>query len=110
MEHINADSTIYGTIHYDNNGHQQDGGNANSAPSDYHVYGVEWTNATMKWYIDNTVYYSTPVASATTDEFHKPFFIKFNLAVGGNWPGQNIDNSLFPAKMYVDWVRVYQKK
>ena len=42
--------------------------------------------------------------------FNKPFFIIFNLAVGGNMGGQ-IDNSIFdsPRIMYVDWVRVYQR-
>ena len=30
------------------------------------------------------------------------------MAIGGNWPGFNIDNNAFPAKMYVDYVRVYK--
>ena len=30
------------------------------------------------------------------------------MAVGGNWPGNTIDNSKLPASMYVDYVRVYQ--
>jgi beta-glucanase (GH16 family) len=42
--------------------------------------------------------------------FHKPFYIILNLALGGDWPGQKIDDSKLPAKMYVDYVRVYQKK
>ena len=43
-----------------------------------------------------------------TEEFHKPFFLILNLAVGGNWPGQTIDDSKLPASMYVDYVRVYK--
>lgn len=43
-----------------------------------------------------------------TGEFQKTFFFILNLAIGGNWPGFNIDNSAFPAYMYVDYVRVYQ--
>ncbi len=110
MEHINTDNTIYGTIHWDNNGHQQDGGNVSSTPAEYHVYAVEWTTASIKWSIDSVEYHTSNILSNGTNEFHDSFFILLNLAVGGNWPGQTVDNSLFPAKMYVDWVRVYQKK
>jgi len=32
-----------------------------------------------------------------------------NVAVGGNWGGKfGVDDSVFPQKMLVDWVRVYQ--
>ena len=110
MEHINADSVIYGTIHWDNNGHVQDGGNTNSSPSGYHVYSVEWDQYKIKWSIDSVVYHTSDITVNSTEEFHLPFFILLNLAVGGNWPGQTIDDSLMPAKMYVDYVRVYQKK
>jgi beta-glucanase (GH16 family) len=110
MEHINTDSLIYGTIHWDNNGHVQDGGNTASSPAAYHVYSVEWTATTIKWYIDSVQYHESNIVTDNTEEFHLPFFIILNLAVGGNWPGQIIDDSLLPAKMYVDYVRVYQKK
>lgn len=110
MEHINTDSLIYGTIHWDNNGHAQDGSHTSSSPSQYHVYALEWTASTIKWSIDSVEYYKSNILSNTQDEFRAPFFIILNLAVGGNWPGQQIDESKLPAKMYVDYVRVYQKK
>lgn len=44
-----------------------------------------------------------------TEAFHKPFFILFNLAIGGDWPGNPDGSTQFPAKMYVDYVRVYQQ-
>ena len=110
MEHINADSIIYGTIHWDNNGHVQDGGNTTSSPSGYHVYSVEWDAYSINWLIDSVRYHTSNITGSGADEFHLPFFILFNLAVGGNWPGQVVDDNLFPAKMYVDYVRVYQKK
>ena len=110
MEHINTDSLIYGTIHWDNNGHIQDGGKTATSPSAYHVYSVEWTATSIKWYIDSALYYQSNIIGNTTEEFHAPFFIILNLAVGGNWPGQQIDDSMLPAKMYIDYVRVYQKK
>jgi hypothetical protein len=37
--------------------------------------------------------------------------LKLNLAVGGGLGGKyGIDNSVFPQKMEIDYVRVYQKK
>ena len=43
-----------------------------------------------------------------TDEFHRPFYLLLNVAVGGNWPGFSINDSAFPQEMKVDYVRVYQ--
>jgi len=41
--------------------------------------------------------------------FNKQFFIILNVAVGGTWGGeQGVDNSIFPQKMYIDYVRVYK--
>ena len=31
-----------------------------------------------------------------------------NVAVGGNWPGKPDDTTVFPQRMYVDYVRVYR--
>ena len=43
--------------------------------------------------------------------FDKRFHLIFNIAVGGNWGGaQGIDDSIFPSKMEIDYVRVYSKK
>lgn len=110
MEHINTDSLVYGTIHWDNNGHVQFGGHTVTTPADYHIYAVEWDSASIRWYIDGIQYQEANILNNinSTEEFHKPFFIILNLAVGGNWPGQTINDKLLPASMYVDYVRVYQ--
>ena len=45
-----------------------------------------------------------------TWEFDTPFFLIFNVAVGGTWPGRSpIRPPTFPQTLEVDWVRVYQK-
>jgi beta-glucanase (GH16 family) len=44
-----------------------------------------------------------------TSEFQNNFFLLLNMAIGGNWPGFTVDNTAFPANMYVDYVRVYQQ-
>jgi len=111
MEHINTDSLLYGTLHWDNNGHVQKGDTLAFTPSDYHVYAVEWDSASIRWYLDGKKYNEVEISNNvnSTDEFHKPFYILLNLAIGGDWPGQTLDNSKIPAKMYIDYVRVYKK-
>lgn len=112
MEHINSDSIFYGTIHWGNNGKQSNGSSITGAPEDYHLYSIEWTTDSVAWYFDEKKFHQFAINNKNfgTEEFQQPFFILLNLAVGGDWPGQTIDDSKFPAKMYVDYVRVYQKK
>ncbi len=110
MEHINADSLIYGTLHWDDNGHVFKGDTLMSTPSAYHVYAIEWDASSIKWFVDDKQYHKADITSNATTEFHKPFFILLNFAVGGDWPGQTVNDKLLPAKMYVDYVRVYQQK
>jgi len=45
------------------------------------------------------------------DPFDKRFHLLLNVAVGGNWGGaQGVDDTIFPRRMMVDYVRVYQYK
>jgi beta-glucanase (GH16 family) len=41
--------------------------------------------------------------------FDHPFYILLNLAVGGDWPGAPNSETVFPAQMLVDYVRVYRE-
>lgn len=111
MEHINTDSLLYGTLHWDNNGHVQKGDTLVYTPSDYHVYGIEWDSTSIRWYLDGKKYHEVSILNGvnSTSEFHKPAFILLNVALGGDWPGQKIDDAKLPARMIVDYVRVYKK-
>ncbi|GAB3227781.1 hypothetical protein GCM10027346_11530 [Hymenobacter seoulensis] len=111
MEHINSENKVYGTVHWDSNGHAEYGGNIITTPDAYHVYTVEWEPTYIRWFVDGTKYHEINITNGTggTEEFQRPFFLLLNLAVAGNWPGQTVDESKLPATMYVDYVRVYQK-
>lgn len=118
MEHVNSDSNVVGTAHWDNNGHASWGcttqnnywNNFSVDVTQYHVYAVEWSSTAIKWYVDGTQYMELDTTNGTggTEEFQKNFFIILNLAVGGNWPGNPNSATPFPSSMYVDYVRVYQ--
>ncbi|HEY2581459.1 MAG TPA: glycoside hydrolase family 16 protein [Mucilaginibacter sp.] len=110
MEHINADNVIYGTMHWNVNGHVSYGGTTTTTPDNYHLYAVEWDANSIRWYVDNNLYLTGNIAANVngTDAFHLPFFIILNLAVGGSFPNTTVDESILPASMYVDYVRVYK--
>ncbi|RAK69327.1 carbohydrate-binding protein [Hymenobacter edaphi] len=111
MEHINSENKVYGTVHWDSNGHAEYGGNVITSPEAYHVYTVEWDASYIRWFVDGAKFHEIYIAGGTgsTEEFQRPFFLLLNLAVAGNWPGQTVDESKLPATMAVDYVRVYQK-
>jgi beta-glucanase (GH16 family) len=110
MEHINTTSTIYGTIHWYDNGNTQYGGTTTTTPTDYHLYAVQWDAQGISWFVDNTLYATANITNNinNTGAFQNPFFIILNLAVGGDFPGLTVDNTALPAAMYVDYVRVYK--
>lgn len=110
MEHINKAPAINGTIHWDNNGHAQFGGDTACDVLKYHIYGIEWDNKAIRWTLDGKKYKEANIANGIngTSEFHQPFFLLLNVAVGGSWPGNPDGTSLFPDTMFVDYVRVYQ--
>ena len=76
----------------------------------FHVFSMEWKQDEIKLYIDNNLYLtvnSTDVGSSPYP-FNAPFFFIFNIAVGGNWPGNPDATTTFPQWMIVDYVRVYK--
>jgi beta-glucanase (GH16 family) len=111
MEHINDTNTIYGTMHWNVNGHVSYGSTTQTTPGDYHLYAIEWDQNEIRWYVDSTLYQTGNIKGNIngTGAFHLPFFIIFNFALGGNFPNKPVDESLLPATMYVDYVRVYKQ-
>jgi beta-glucanase (GH16 family) len=110
----NRDNTVYGTAHWaDANGQHAQYGNSYTLSSgifadNFHLFSVIWDEQSIKWYVDNHLYNELDITSATLSEFHNNFFILLNIAVGGVWPGYPDSTTVFPQKMYVDYIRVYQ--
>ena len=81
------------------------------ATTDFHVYAVEWDATEIRWYVDDVMYAMRNNWNSTGGPFPAPFdvpfYIIFNIAVGGNLPGSPDANTVFPVTMEVDWVRVY---
>ena len=77
----------------------------------FHVYSMEWTENEMFFYVDGKEVnrFSNDKTGFAAWPFDKEFHLLLNIAVGGNWGGKfGVDDAIFPQKMLVDWVRVYQ--
>ena len=114
MEHIGREpKTVYGTVH--GPGYSGGGGVSGSytfvpdLADDFHVFAVEWQTNVIRWYVDGINYFTVTPANigGNTWVFNQPQFFLLNVAVGGNWPGYPDGTTIFPQKMLVDYVRVY---
>jgi len=79
---------------------------------DFHLYAVEWEPNELRFFIDQTNYATFTrkqwPANAPWPFDHK-FFLILNLAVGGKWPGNPNNSTVFPQQLLVDYVRVYSR-
>lgn len=109
-----APTTAYGTIHgpgYANTGVGTPYTQSNNLSAGFHTYGVIWTPYRVQWYLDGTVYGDLNRASLPNGglwEFNDPFYLILSAGVGGGFSGPVDNTSVFPQKMLVDYVRVYQ--
>jgi beta-glucanase (GH16 family) len=124
MEHVGFDpGVIHGTIHsraYNHVDRTQRGGTTMVADAQdaFHVYRVDWTRQSIAVYVDSIKYFSfdnerlkNPQADWRQWPFDKDFRILLNIAVGGNWGGRKgVDESIWPQRLEIDYVRVFQRK
>lgn len=130
MEVLGDDvNKVYGTLHFGEPHGMVQGtmdaaeGTGNFA-DEFHIFAVEWEPGEIRWYCDgvnyktaNDWYTKRPGFGELTypAPFDQPFYIILNVAVGGSWVGYpdettDFDPAKDDAKMYVDYVKVYQKK
>lgn len=118
MEHVGYDqgqvhATTHNKAYYWVNGKQRKGSVIMEDVSEtFHEYAVEWDRRRMDFFIDD-VHYFTYVNDGGGWEswpFDKPFHVILNLAIGGGWGGaQGVDTDIWPRRMEVDYVRMYQR-
>ncbi|WP_253251848.1 family 16 glycosylhydrolase [Flavobacterium sp. ACN2] len=119
-KHRNPQS-VDGTIHYDGNGYHFTGRSYSSPTdlsSDFHVYAVEWGPNFIKWFVDDVLFHTATPNTTVNGGWpfnDSQFYIILNLAVGSagtpytsvNGAGVAPVPGDFPAKLQVDYVRVY---
>jgi beta-glucanase (GH16 family) len=80
----------------------------------FHVYATEWTADRIETSVDGRVYFQfarEPQNGRAAWPFDAPQHLLLNVAVGGNWGGQQgVDDTTLPYRFLVDYVRVYQRR
>ncbi len=76
----------------------------------FHLYAIDWTKDKIVFLIDDKEVYTfqPEPKNENTWPFNQPFYIIVNAAVGGNFGGHEIDDTIFPQKFEIDYIRVYQ--
>ena len=110
-------SAVHGTVH----GPEYCGGEGiggtyrlpDEAPAnDFHVYAVEWTESSIRWYLDSTEFFSLEASELAKRGcrwvFDHPFHILLNVAVGGGFGGEPDESTIFPQRMEIEYIRICQ--
>ena len=117
IETVNSENIVYGTNHWANGTEYATYGNNTGNYRDqkfeldvtqFHNYKFTWDKKYIRMFVDDFMYHEILIENneGDTEEFHKPFFFILNVAVAGNWPGFEVDDSQFPNEMLVDYIRV----
>lgn len=104
---------VHGTVHWENAGSHAEYGDNTTLSSgtfsdEFNVFSIIWDSQSIKWYMNDNLFNTITITDSELSEFQEEFFFIFNIAVGGNWPGNPDANTQFPQKMTVDYIRVFQ--
>ncbi len=119
MEHVGFNpGVVHASIHtgaynWPENTQKTSTINVPDARTNFHVYTMEWYPDSLCMFVDSTKYFTFRKESDDWRvwPFNKNFHFILNIAVGGNWGGQQgVDDNIFPARMLIDYVRVYKKE
>jgi beta-glucanase (GH16 family) len=111
------ENNVFGTLHWDNNGSNActcgEGTGYTLASGtfadEFHVFSIIWDESKIEWLVDNKSFKTVGTVSADLNEFREEFFFILNIAVGGNLPGSPNASTIFPQRMAIDYIRVFQK-
>ena len=112
----NAGKYITGTLHTQAS---RDGvhdpihgfGYSGTLESNYHLYSLIWEKEKIEILFDDQVictYEKEKDMDWDNWPFDQPFFLILNIAVGPSWSGFDVDESIFPLRMEVDYIRYYK--
>lgn len=117
MEHVGYDpGVVHGTVHTEAFNHSigTQVGKQTMVPdfdTDFHVYAMNWTENQIEFFVDGVKYqeFKNNGDGPAAWPFDHPFYLILNVAVGGNWGGaEGVDDAIWPQRMEVDYVRVYE--
>jgi beta-glucanase (GH16 family) len=117
MEYVGFDpNRVHGTVHtalYSRGAHKTSSISVANPWEGFHVYAMEWYPDRIEIFLDGQRYFTfrNEGTGNATWPFDKPQYLLLNLAIGGSWGGQRgIDDSRFPHRYLIDYVRIYQQR
>ena len=113
IEVINEEQKIYNTIHWLTEDNEQASFEKNNNiinREEFHKYSLNWTKDEIIMYFDDEETFRYELKKIKNDMLEKPFYLLLDLAVGGNWPGFEIDQNAFPLEMIIDYIKIYQNQ
>ena len=111
MEQTGANKeTTLGTLHWYNTTANSNASYGETtavadASSDFHLYTVEWSDTSIKIYLDDVSFFQ--MDNDSTLPFNADFFMILNIAMGGTLGG-DIDPGFTEDTMEIDYVKVFQ--
>lgn len=116
MEHVGYEpDSVYGTVHteaYNGMKGTQKSGSIwlPDAEQAFHTYAIDWQEGHIRFLADGQEYFRFNKEDGYEAwPFDQHFHLILNVAVGGNWGGKHgVDGSIWPQRMEIDYVRVYQ--
>lgn len=118
MEYVGHDpGVVHANVHTRGYNHIRSNGRGArtqvpDAEKEFHLYAVEWTPRQLDFFVDGRSYFTLKNDGTGVDSwpFDSPQYLILNLAIGGTWGGQKgVDDSTFPQRFIIDYVRVYQR-
>lgn len=75
----------------------------------FHVFAANWTSNSIEFFVDDVLLYTYFPPTFTVEHwpFNQDFYLILNTAVGGNFGGPDIDDTIFPQEFVIDYIRVY---
>lgn len=117
MENVGFDpNKIHCNIHTEAYNHKLGTNKGNTVTTsnpnaNWHVYSMEWDADKVIFFLDGDQVFRFDNEHKSYKEwpYDQKFHLLLNIAVGGGWGGeQGIDDGIFPQRMLVDYVRVYE--
>jgi hypothetical protein len=77
-----------------------------------HLFTLEWLPHAFKWYVDGVLVKQhntwTSSGGASPAPYDGPFYLIFETALGGTWPGATDGTTTYPGTLEVDYVKYYK--
>jgi len=117
MEHVGLNQGyVHGSVHTKKYNHsigtqKTDTVVVKDCSEKFHVYSVEWNAEKVEVAVDGKVFFSfaNEHSGYLAWPFDNKMHLLLNVAVGGGWGGaKGVDSTIYPVRMEVDYVRVYQ--